>query len=465
MNPRNAVAQLFQDAGLEAGALSRLRLTGADPIFSSSFAVGAAAQASIAAAALAASEVDRLRGAKPQTVGVDMTHAAVECCSYFELDGVAPDLWDKYSGAYLCSDGWVRIHANFAHHRDGALALLGLKAGESTHKDDVSRALKSWRAEDFETAATAKGLVVAALRTRAQWEAHPHFPFIANASLITTKPINAAGSQNPFWTAPRFGAAPLEGLRVLDLTRILAGPVAGRALAAYGADVMLVNSPHLPNIEAIADTSRGKRSVHVDLQTEQGRETLRTLIKSAHVFVQGYRPGGLAALGFSAEDIAKLNPNIVALSLSAYGDDGPWGGKRGFDSLVQTATGLNHDESCAAGLDLSSAAPRAFPYQILDIATGYLIAFAALAALIRQRETTGAIHAKLSLARTGEWVRSLGRVPNGLTATKPSYAPFLYTEPSGFGALTACTHSAIFSRTPARWVRPAMPPGSHRAVW
>jgi crotonobetainyl-CoA:carnitine CoA-transferase CaiB-like acyl-CoA transferase len=394
-----------------------------------------------------------------------MTHAAVECCSYFELDGIAPDLWDKYSGVYRCADGWVRIHANFEHHRDGALALLGLKAGEGTSKADAERALRNWRAQDFENTATEKGLVVAALRARAQWEAHPHFPFIANAPLIAAEQVCVVGTKSAFWSAPRFGNAPLEGLRVLDLTRILAGPVAGRALAVYGADVMLVNSPHLPNIEAIAETSRGKRSVHLDLQTRVGRETLRTLIQGAHVLVQGYRPGGLAALGFSPEEVARINPNIVYVSLSAYGDVGPWGGKRGFDSLVQTATGLNHDESTAAGLDLRANAPRAFPYQILDLATGYLIAFAALSSMIQQKDSPGAIHAKLSLARTAEWVRAFGRVANGFAATKPSFAAYLTTEPSGFGALTACSHSGIFSRTRAKWVRPSMTPGSHRAVW
>src|SRR5207244_380319 len=141
---------------------------------------------------------------------------------------------------------------------------------------------------------------------------------------------------------------PLEGVRVLDLTRILAGPVGGKALAAYGADVMLVNSPHLPNIEAIADTSRGKRSAHVDLRTPEGRATFDELLGQAHVVVQGYRPGGLQALGYGPEELARKRPGIVLVSLSAYGPQGPWSARRGFDSLVQTAMGFNHAEAEAA---------------------------------------------------------------------------------------------------------------------
>ncbi|MCE3271780.1 MAG: L-carnitine dehydratase/bile acid-inducible protein, partial [Ramlibacter sp.] len=158
----------------------------------------------------------------------------------------------------------------------------------------------------------------------------------------------------------------------------------------YGADVMLVNAPHLPNIEALADTSRGKRSALVDLRTEEGRATLRELLATAHVFVQGYRPGGLQALGFGVDDIARLRPGSVQVSLSAYGALGPWRDRRGFDSLVQTAMGFNLAEAQAAG---TPDQPRPLPMQILDEATGYLIAFGAAAALARQRQEGGSWHA------------------------------------------------------------------------
>jgi hypothetical protein len=475
-----ALTTLWQQAGLPGEALQRITLTGQDPVFPSSFAVGTAAQASIAAAALAATQVGVLRGMAAHTVSVDMQHAALECLTHFAIDGRVPDAWDKYSGAYRAREGWVRIHANFAHHRDGALALLGLKAGDNTSKTDVERALQAWRAEDFEQAAAERGLVVAALRTHAQWQAHAQAAALAQQPLFAIEDIAACASfhwasgqlasQNQRWSAPSVAAGaqpalPLQGLRVLDLTRILAGPVCGRALAAYGADVLLVNSPHLPNIDAIADTSRGKRSAQLDLCTAQGKAVLRQLIADADIFVQGYRPGALQALGFGPEDVAAINPHIVYVSLSAYGHQGPWAQRRGFDSLVQTATGLNADESAAKGLNLATDPPRALPMQILDHATGYLMAFAALAALMKQKEQGGAHHVRLSLARTGQWLRSLGRVDNGFGIAKPSKDAYLYTEPSGFGQLTALTHSACLSGTMLTWSLAAMPPGSHSPEW
>lgn len=474
------LASLWQQAALPAEALHRATLTGQDPVLPSSFAVGAAAQASIAAAALAATQVGLLRGAPAHTVSVDMQHAALECLTHYAIDGRVPDIWDKYSGAYRAQDGWVRIHANFAHHRDGALALLGLTAGDGTSKADVERALQAWRAEDFEQAAAERGLVVAALRTPAQWQAHAQAVAINMQPLFAIEDIAAPAiifmansqlaSQKQRWNLPQQPtgakpALPLHGLRVLDLTRILAGPICGRALAAYGADVLLINAPHLANIEAVADTSRGKRSALLDLRSAQGKAVLRQLIADADILVQGYRPGALQALGFGPEDAAAINPHIVYVSLSAYGDHGPWAQRRGFDSLVQTATGFNADESAAAGLNLATDPPRTLPMQILDHATGYLMAFAALAALVRQKEQGGARHVRLSLARTGLWLRSLGRVDNGFTADKPSLEPYLYTEPSGFGQLTGLTHSARLSGAQLKWALPAMPPGTHAPQW
>jgi CoA-transferase family III len=466
-----AVSALWQQAGLPPEALARLQLTGADPVFPSSFAVGTVAQASMAACALAASEL----GGQGAGVALGMEHAALECSNIFAIDGVEPSLWDKYSGLYRAGDGWVRIHANFAHHRDGALALLGLQAGDGTSKADVEKALQRWRAQDFEAAAAERGLVVAALRTHAQWQAHPQAQALAQEPLFAIKRIAAYaqstltisqnGSENAFASTAKSGTRPLQGLRVLDLTRILAGPVCGRALAAYGADVLMVNSPRLPNISAIADTSRGKRSALLDLTRSADHAALCELVRSAHVFVQGYRPGGLEALGLGPQELARLNPGIVCVSLSAYGSTGPWANRRGFDSLVQTATGINHDESLAAGIDTAVHAPQVLPMQILDHATGYLMAFAAQAALLRQRREGGAWHVQLSLARTAQWLRELGRLEGGLAAKKPDVQPYLYTEPSGFGALTAVRHAVRMGGAPCTWALPSMPPGSHAPQW
>ena len=220
----------------------------------------------VAAAALAACELGHARGVPRQEVRVDVEHAAIECTGWFSLDGKMPDLWDPFSGLYRCADGHVRIHANFAHHRDGALRLLGLDPA-TAQRSDAERALLDWRALDFEEAAAQRKLVVTALRNFDEWDATPQGQAIASQPLFT---IDRIGDAPPIRLPPlREDLRPLTGLRVLDLTRILAGPVGGKALAAHGADVMLVNSPNLPNISAIADTSRGKLSAHVDLRTER----------------------------------------------------------------------------------------------------------------------------------------------------------------------------------------------------
>ena len=459
MNARAALAGLWQLAQLPGPALDGAILTGADPVTPSSFAVGTAAQSTIAAAALAACELGHLRGTPRQQVAVDMAQAAAECSGWFSIDGRVPPLWDPFSGLYRARDGWVRIHANFRHHREGALRLLGLDPATAA-RGDAERALQGWDAFAFEQAAADAGLVVAALRTFAQWDASPPGQAIAAQPLMT---FTRTGDAPPRALPPlAAGLRPLEGVRVLDLTRILAGPVGGKALAAYGADVMLVNAPHLPNIDAIAETSRGKRSAHVDLRTPAGAATLAALLDEAQVFVQGYRPGGLARLGFGAEDAARRRPGLVYVSLSAYGTQGPWAGRRGFDSLVQAAAGFNHAEAEAAG---DPDRPKALPMQILDQATGYLIAFGAAAALHRQQREGGSWHVQVSLAQTAHWLRALGRIEDGFAVQPPALEPWLETSASGFGALRALRHSARLSRTPAAWTRPSVPPGHSPAHW
>lgn len=451
------LAGLWASAGLPAEALAWADLPGGGPVLPSSFPMADVAQAGIGAAALAACELGHQRGQPRQRVRVDRTLAALACTSWFALDGVVPEMWDALSGLYPCGNGHVRIHANFAHHRDGALALLGLGTGAT--KADVVRALAGWEAEAFETAAAERGLVVAALRRIDQWDATPQAAAVAAQPLLR---IERIGDAPPRALPPlAHTQRPLEGLRVLDLTRILAGPVGARLLAGYGADVLMVSAPHLPQIAAIADLSRGKRSCLADLRTAGGQQALRALVRDAQVFIQGYRPGALAARGFSPEALAQLSPGIVAVDLSAYGPLGPWAGRRGFDSLVQTATGLNHAEGVAFG----DGQPRALPVQLLDHASGHLIALGAAAALCRQQREGGSWRVQISLAQTGHWLRQLPRVARGFDVTPPAREPYLEDVASGFGRLTTLRHSARFARTPPAWPLPAMPPGSHAAAW
>jgi crotonobetainyl-CoA:carnitine CoA-transferase CaiB-like acyl-CoA transferase len=252
---------------------------------------------------------------------------------------------------------------------------------------------------------------------------------------------------------------------VLDLSRVIAGPVAGRTLAAHGADVLLISGPDLAAIPWLTiDTGRGKLSAFAELKSEQGQSALRDLLAEADIFSQGYRPRALAALGFSPEHAAHINPGIVYVSLSAYGHAGPWAERRGFDSLVQTSTGFNHAEGQAAGVE----GPKELPAQMLDHATGYLMAYGAMMAKARQSREGGSWHVRVSLAQTGRWLWNLGRVADGLKTEdlkRDVVTAFIEETASGFGPLQAVSHAAVLSKTPAVWARPAMPLGSHPAQW
>jgi hypothetical protein len=458
--PREILADLWMLAGGEASALDAVRLTGEEPQLPSSFRVAAAAQASIAAAGLAAAEIWKLRGCESQDVAVDMVHAVAECRSerYLRVDGKPPPpAWDPTAGIYRTRDHrFVRLHTNFPHHRAAVCKVLACEA----ERDDIQSSLMQWDGEAFETAAYAGGAVVALMRSRDEWSATPHAKAL---SALPTLSIEKIGEAPPRpWPA---GDRPLAGVRVLDVSRVIAGPVAGRTLAAHGADVLLISGPDLPAIPWLTiDTGRGKLTSFVELKSEQGRGTLHDLLAQADIFSQGYRPTAIASLGFSPQHAAKISPGIVYVSLSAYGHAGPWSERRGFDSLVQTTTGFNHAEGQAAGID----GPKELPAQMLDHATGYLMAFGAMMAKARQSREGGSWHVRVSLAQTGRWLWNLGRVAGGLKTEElkgEAVRPFFEEVPSGFGILRAVSHSAVLSKTPASWTRPAMPLGSHAPQW
>ena len=463
VSPAEILVDLWTAAGSEPSALESVRLTGSDPVLPSSFRVGTAAQVTIAAAGLAAAEIWRQRTGRKQTVTVDMRHAAAEFRSerYLRIAGKPPpgSPWDKIAGTYRTGDDrWVRLHTNFPHHRDGILKLLGC----AYEREAVQAALMKWQGETLETTAAEAGLATAMMRSPAEWATHPQGQAVASLPVVEITKIGEAPARPLSKDADR----PLTGVRVLDLTRVIAGPVCGRTLAAHGADVMRITAAHLPGMENLdLDMGRGKLSAELDLRAAEERERLASLLRDAHIFVQGYRPGGLAAFGFSPEACADIRPGIVAVTLSAYGHAGPWAPRHGFDSLVQTASGINHAEAEAAGLDR----PKELPAQALDHGTGYLMAFGAMMALSRKAREGGSWHVRVSLAQTGHWFKQLGRVAGGFDCPDPKaedIADLLETMDTPFGQLTYVRHAAQLSETPAHWrSRPPVRLGSHAPVW
>ena len=457
---REILSDIWTGAGGEAALLDAVTLTGEEPQLPSSFRVAAAAQATIAATGLAAAQIWQLRSGEPQTVAVDMRHAVVECRSerYLRVDGNGPPpAWDVIAGVYKTRDArFVRLHTNFRHHRDAVCKVLNC----APERDQVQAALMQWDAEAFETVAYAAGGVVAMMRSRDEWSALPHAKALAELPLVSIEKIGEAAPK----PLPK-GDRPLAGLRVLDLSRVIAGPVAGRTLAAHGADVLLISGPDLPAIPWLTiDTGRGKLTAFADLKSEQGREVLRGLL-ARRIFSR--KAIGQARWQRSASRRRMPQNSTRASSMSRCRPMAmPGHGRSAAASTrwCRPSTGFNHAEGQAAGVD----GPKELPAQMLDHATGYLMAFGAMMAKARQAREGGSWLVQVSLARTGHWLWNLGRVADGLETGDlkgEAVIPFIEEIPSGFGALRSVTHAAILSKTPAFWARPAMPLGSHPPQW
>ncbi|KAG9118338.1 hypothetical protein FRC07_007204, partial [Ceratobasidium sp. 392] len=318
--------------GLPASAAEQLVLTGPpEPVVPSSFRIGVVAQAAIACSALSSAYIYQLRHGldKPQQVSVDARHAVFDCKSeaWATLDGrPVGDTWDKLSGEYKTKDGYVRIHTNFP--QDVILITLGLPTSPVPSRETVASSLDHWEAQLFEDAVIRAGGCAFKARSFAEWDAHPHGMHTANLAPLLVRKAGEAPAR-PLPSAEK-GDLSLKGLRVLDLTRVIAGPVCGRTLAAHGADVIWITSPNLPNLPALdVDTSRGKRTVQLDLNAEEDLSTFRRLLKDADVLLQSYRPDSLARRGFGPDELAQDYPGLITASLSAFGLDGPWGGRRG----------------------------------------------------------------------------------------------------------------------------------------
>ncbi len=384
--------------GLPARALEHVHFH-ADGVLPYVLPVDDFAAATVATAGVALRELLHVAGvggtgagqSAPARVSVDRRLTGCWFGTSLRPEGWAlPPVWDSVAGDYRAADGWIRLHTNAAAHRAAALSVLGVAEDRAA----VGAAVARWQAGDLERAVVVAGGCAAAMQTREQWRAHPQGQAVAAEPLVAlaTHSITAI----PSWR-PQAGR-PLAGLKVLDLTRILAGPVSTRFLAGYGADVLRIDPPAWDEPTLVPDITLGKRCARLDLRAAPDRARFAALLAQADVLVHGYRPGALDGLGYDAAARRAINPALIDVTLDAYGWSGPWQGRRGFDSLVQMSSGIAHRGMVSRGADK----PTPMPAQALDHGTGYLIAATVLRGLTLRLEQGQALNGRLSLARTAE---------------------------------------------------------------
>ncbi|HET6812080.1 MAG TPA: CoA transferase [Acidimicrobiales bacterium] len=449
-------------------------ITGKPGSLPSAFRVEDTALACVAVALGMAAELARVRGHRLQGLGLDRAHvaAAVRSERYFRVGGRGAGMgFAPLSRVWRAADGWVRTHANYPWHRVALLAALG--AGEDP--ESVAAAIGALPAEEVEGRVFSAGGVAVAVRSAEQWSRHPQGAAVAREPLIGHE-LAAAGPVRE-WDD---GDGPASGVRVLDLTRVIAGPVCTRLLGALGADVLRLDPPGHPDLPsgAPADTLLGKRSALLDLADPVEREQLDQLVDSADVVVCGYRPGALDRFGLGAEDLAARRRGLVVVYLDAWGHTGPWAGRRGFDSVVQAAVGIAAGESGAgAPAPVPGTPPRppadeqepgALPCQLLDHGTGYLAAAAVLDGLRRQAEGRGGTHIRrLSLARTAAWLIDHPVAEGGTSEAgpRPSGITGVVHLTDGEDAIEAVAPPGSVGGVPLSWPGPPARYGSDRAEW
>ncbi|WP_338723972.1 CoA transferase [Pseudomonas tolaasii] len=421
----------------------------------STFAVTDLAGASIGAAGQAVAQLIRQQTGRLPAVSVDRRLASFWFSSSIRPVGwQVPPLWDPVAGDYASADGWIRLHTNAPHHREAAERVLGKVADRAQMASNVA----TWQAAELEQAIVDAGGCAAQMRTWQAWQSHPQGRAV-NAEPLVQRETFAALTDKPWLGSV---ARPLAGIKVLDLTRVLAGPVASRFLAGLGADVLRIDSPTWNEPGVVPEMTLGKRCARLDLKSVEGRQIFESLLKDADILFHGYRADALEQLGYTSAELQTLAPGLIDVSLNAYGWSGPWRNRRGFDSLVQMSSGIAN-----AGMAWKdSDKPVPLPLQALDHATGYLMAAAAIRALSERLSSGRGGSARLSLARTAKLLVEAGQVPEqvALRAEEPADQG-LVVEQTPWGQAHRLLAPLTISGTPLQWDLAAGELGSHRAQW
>ncbi|MGI4858070.1 MAG: CoA transferase [Janthinobacterium lividum] len=429
-----------------------------DGVFTSAFPVADFAAGAIGAAGLAVGRLLETLFERRSGVVVDRRLA----CLWFgrsiqPVGWTLPAAWDPIAGDYPTSDGWIRLHTNAATHKAAALDVLQCAADRS----DVALRVARWSGEALEAAIVGQGGCAAAMRTADDWLKHPQGRAVAAEPLVALASIPAPGGGVSSGWRPEV-ERPLAGLRVLDLTRVLAGPVATRFLAGCGAEVLRIDHPGWDEPGLVPDVTLGKRCARLDLHAAEGRDVFERLLSQADVLVHGYRPGALERLGYGEETRRGINPGVIDVSLDAYGWTGPWRDRRGFDSLVQMSSGIAH-----AGMQWQRAdRPVPLPVQAIDHATGYLMAAAVVRSLQRRVAEGRTTTAKLSLAATAHSLLALPRIVEMSEDSRSRSADYQVSlEQTEWGAAKRCRSPLLVNDVPLTWRYPASSLGTAEPVW
>lgn len=445
---------MWQAVNGEPEDAPRVEFTGHE-VVRSAFAVTDFAAAAVATAAFALARlIDAAAVAPLPGVSVDRSLASAWFGLSLRPEGwQLPPLWDSIAGDYEAKDGWIRLHTNAARHRAAALRVLGT----AEDRESVGRAVHRWGAVALQEEIVNAGGCAAAMQSLESWRHHQQGRAVAAEPLVEVTPTNAGPDQT--WR-PHVDR-PLDGLRVLDLTRVLAGPVATRFLAGYGADVLRIDPPHWDESLA-AEVTLGKRCARLDAKSTAGVERLRDLVSEADVVVHGYRPGVVAALGLSDDERDVIRPGLIDVSLDAYGWRGPWAARRGFDSLVQMSCGIaDHGRIWA-----NSKKPRSLPLQALDQATGYLMAAAVLKGVAGRLTTGRGCRARCSLARTAQLLIDDASISiDGDEADLQNAPTAAEIEATSWGPARRVVVPAKVGGAPMWWNRPASRLGSSAPQW
>jgi crotonobetainyl-CoA:carnitine CoA-transferase CaiB-like acyl-CoA transferase len=448
------LSSAWSSLGEDSSALGLVRDHGDTVPLDSALPVGRLVHDAIAAASLSAALlVARRTGSAVPMVELDPIRVATAVTSerHFRLEGEPMNAWAELSGFWPTATadgvtGWVRTHANYTHHRDRLLEALGLPIG--TTADELLVNLHARPAQQVDDAIAERGGVATVVRREHEWREHPHARVVAEQPLVAMTRLGDGPVAQPGDTD---ADAPARGIRVLDLTRVVAGPVATRTLALWGADVLRVDSPWLPEIPwQHLDTGAGKRSTTIDL--EKDREALDDLLAEADVIVTGYRAGALDRFGLSPEALAERRPGLVVARLSAWGTEGPLADRRGFDSIVQAATGISWLEST------DGENPGVMPAQALDHSAGYLLAAAVTTALRRRLDEGGSWLVETSLARVAQELLDQPRRPR---VEHEQWQPTVVTR----GDVTTTAAAPHYDGGPGDWSDPAVPWGSSEPAW